>query len=244
MKKFSGIKAIIFDKDGTLIDFDKFWVSVSQRAIELIYEALGITYDAATSDEIMAAFGVRDGVTDIDGVLCKGTYRQMSDIVFDILTKHGAVLDREALYSKLLSAYVSATDAGVIAPTAKNLREALMELRSSGIRLAVVTTDNFEITKKCLDGLGITELFDKLYCDDGIMPTKPNPAAIADLCERFGIGRESVIMVGDTMTDVRFARAGGIGAVGVSHNPKNIERLATADAVLYDVSELHTVIEV
>ncbi len=34
------IKAIIFDKDGTLIDFDSFWVTISEYAIKEMLEAL------------------------------------------------------------------------------------------------------------------------------------------------------------------------------------------------------------
>jgi len=36
------IKAIIFDKDGTLIDFDSFWIAVSENAINHILAELNM----------------------------------------------------------------------------------------------------------------------------------------------------------------------------------------------------------
>ena len=59
--------AVIFDKDGTLIDFDAFWVSVSVKAIGMLLERLNM--DVSITDEVLLAFGVKDGVTGIEGVL-------------------------------------------------------------------------------------------------------------------------------------------------------------------------------
>ena len=69
------VDGIIFDKDGTLMSFDAFWVSLSVKALEDVLGELGM--DHGLLPEILTAFGVRDGVTDINGVRCKGTYAEM-----------------------------------------------------------------------------------------------------------------------------------------------------------------------
>ena len=84
------VKAIIFDKDGTLIDFDAFWVAASVKAIGDVLAQCGA--DRALLTAILEAFGVRDGVTDLNGVLCKGTYEQMGEIVYRILREGGCEL--------------------------------------------------------------------------------------------------------------------------------------------------------
>ena len=77
--------AIIFDKDGTLLDFDAFWVTVSVKAIEAVLTEFHQT-DVPVG-EILEAFGVHDGVTDMNSVLCKGTYEQLGQITYEILMR-------------------------------------------------------------------------------------------------------------------------------------------------------------
>ena len=63
--------------------------------------------------------------------------------------------------------------------------------------------------------LGIEDLFEKIYTDDGINPIKSNPKCALDFLSKFHISAQSTVMVGDTMTDIRFARNAGISVIGV-----------------------------
>ena len=233
--------AIIFDKDGTLIDFDAFWIGVSVKAIE---DTLTWANDSATSvSEVLEAFGVHDGVTDIEGILCKGTYEELSDAMYAIMKKNGFSGDGESVARKLRESYKKSCDAGVIKPTCKNLFEVLTKLKQQGIRLYVVTTDNPEITLTCLKALGIEKLFDKVYSDDGKTPTKPDPFCVYDICERFGVDKERVVMIGDTMTDMNFAKNAGISAIGIAKSENNAKILEPhAYAVINDPSFIFDVL--
>ena len=109
--------------------------------------------------------------------------------------------------------------------------------------LALVTTDNPIITEKCLKDLGIYSLFDKIYTDDGSTPTKPDPYCAHALCSLFGLEKQKVVMVGDTLTDMRFAKNAGIAAVGLARTEKNREvLLPAADAVIGDITQLQDTI--
>lgn len=244
MKRNEKIRAdaIIFDKDGTLIDFDAFWVSLSRVAINDVLRQLG--QEEALTEEILEAFGVRDGVTDINGVLCKGTYRQMSRIVQGILLEHGCAVSDDAMEKLVLDAYNRNAQVGEVKPTCPNLREVLLTLKNRNKKIALVTTDNMEISVLCLRKLGVLDLFDKLYTDDGVLPVKPNPDNAFDFCAYTGLDKTQVVMVGDTMTDVRFARNAGIQVVGVAKHPESRALLAEkTDAVLQDVSGLLEILE-
>lgn len=231
------VDAIIFDKDGTLIDFDAFWVGVSVAALEDILAGLGRR--DIPIEEILKAYGVYEGVTDIDGVLCKGTYAQMAEIFSQILARHGCSVSTEAAEALIVDAYNRSTDKGKILPTCPDLASTLESLKKSGVRLAVVTTDNPEITERCLCTLGISDLFDRIYTDDGKTPKKPDPAAAIGFMELVGVPPERTLMVGDTMTDVTFARRAGISVCAVASSIKAREALLPhADAVISKISEL------
>ena len=233
--------ALIFDKDGTLIEFDAFWVSLSIKAIQRVLDDLNIQGELSN---VMEAFGVHDGVTDINGVLCHGTYAQMGEIVYDILKKHNPSLSKEQIIYMVENAYKENVCYGEVKPTTKTLKNVLERLKKGGKKLAVVTTDNEIITRTCLKKLGIEQLFDKIYTDNGTFPPKPNPFCANDFCESFGLDKDQVVMVGDTMTDVKFAKNAGIKIVSLAQKEENRAKLCDyADVVVDDLTKLLEIIE-
>ena len=236
------VDGIIFDKDGTLMSFDVFWVSLSVKALEDVLGQLGM--EPGLVDEILEAFGVHDGVTDINGVLCKGTYAEMGEIVYEILSAHGCDADREDVVRAVESAYSRNAEAGDVKPTCPDLVKTLAELKARGMRMAVVTTDNEPITRHCLAGLGVLQYFDVIFTDDGHTPTKPDPFCAGEFCRLYGLDKERVVMVGDTMTDVRFAKNAGITAISLAPTPEKKALLAPHTDVIIDViSELTEIVK-
>ena len=68
------------------------------------------------------------------------------------------------------------------------------------------------------------------------LPSSPIPSV-------FGIDKENIVMVGDTMTDVNFAKNAGITVIGVGSCEKNRERLlGKADFVIPDISHIFGII--
>ena len=236
------VDGIIFDKDGTLMSFDAFWVSLSVKALEDVLGRLGM--EPGLVDEILEAFGVHDGVTDINGVLCKGTYAEMGEIVYEILSAHGCDADRKDMVRAVEEAYSRNAAAGDVKPTCPDLAEALAELKARGLRLAVVTTDNEPITRHCLAGLGVLQYFDVIFTDDGHTPTKPDPFCAGEFCRLYGLDKERVAMVGDTMTDVRFAKNAGITAISLAPTPEGKALLAPHTNIIIDaISELTEILK-
>ena len=135
------VDAIFFEKDGTLIDFDEFWILISIKAIEIILKRTNMCNVPANL--ILEAFGVSDGITSIGGVLCKGTYRQMGEIVYNFLPRYGYNGSRNEVITFLIDAYNENADAGQIMPTCPELATTLYELKKQNKRLAIVTTDSF-----------------------------------------------------------------------------------------------------
>ena len=224
---------IIFDKDGTLMDFDAFWVSLSEAALREVLSAYDRVHLLGAA---LRAFGVQDGVADRDGMLCKGTYAQMGEAVCQILRESGCECENGQVTRQAIDAYEKHAEAGKVVPVCDDLRGELLRLKAAGVRMAVVTTDNAVLTEGCLRKLNILDLFDEIYTDDGATPVKPDPYCAAAFREKYGL--KHMMMVGDTLTDVLFARNAGIGVIGVAKTPQGKALLSTADQVLPDVSYL------
>lgn len=233
------IQAIIFDKDGTLMKFDCFWIEVSRCAAEELLRRLG--REDIPVGRLLEVLGVAGETADIDGLLCKGTYEQIALAMGAVLRDFGVEISDSELIKLTLAAYSDHADAGKIEPICENMQGVLKRLKSGGRRLAVVTTDDSHITHKCLSALGIEDLFEKVYTDDGINPIKPNPECALKFLSEYHIPTQNAVMVGDTMTDIRFARNAGISAIGVGSSRERLKPYA--DAVIPDISHLPDVIE-
>ena len=119
------------------------------------------------------------------------------------------------------------------------IRGVLERLKERGIRLLVVTTDNPEVTHICLEKLNIEDLFEKVIADDGVVPPKPDPRCALDFAGKSGIPVGEIAMVGDTLTDIGFARNAGMRMIYVG---KSSEAGKLADARISDVSHIFEII--
>lgn len=235
-------KAIIFDKDGTLLDFDDFWLPISEGAITEILKK--IKREDISVKNILSAMGADGGVTDITSALCCGTYEQMGLDMYHALVNEGCNLSADEVIKLTIDAYHGNIQKGIMRPACEHIQEVLQTLKDYGLTLAVVTTDDPFMAQKCLQMLEISSFFDTVYADDGVTPTKPNAYCINDICRRKGISKTEVIMVGDTLTDTRFAKNGGIRVIGVAKSDRNKRILEReADVVIPDISHLLDVLE-
>lgn len=232
-------EVIFFDKDGTLIDFDAFWVEVSKSAIGevlLNFKVTDCEKPKSDIEYILSKIGVKDGKTDIDGILCKGTYGQIAEVICDYLMDSGGSADFDSVKEAVLKAYNNNMDKGRVVAACKNIREVLLNIKNKGIKICVVTTDNPEITNCCLEKLNIADLFEKVYTDDGVIKPKPDSDCIDSFCGETGIYKEKILMVGDTMTDIKFARNSGIPVICVGNESNRRKLKDLADATVSDIS--------
>lgn len=97
------------------------------------------------------------------------------------------------------------------------VREGLDWLKARNIRLGCVTNKASQFTLPILKELGIYDEFETIVCGDSLPEKKPHPLPLLHSAEVMGVKPESSLMIGDSMSDVKAARAAGFGIICMSY---------------------------
>lgn len=225
------IKGILFDKDGTLVDFEKTWLALAE--LMALHAA---DNDRARAEALMMLAGYDYGrkCFKADSVFAAGTN---ADIVALWYSEAGE--DRRKEMTHFFDAFTAEQGALQSVPL-PGIQDTIASLHRAGFRLGVATNDSTSGAEKTLLALGIAQMFDAAYGYDAVANPKPAPDSITAFCDLTGLKPSEIAMVGDNRHDLEMAKAGGAGlAVAVLSGTGTRESLAPmADVVLGSIVEL------
>lgn len=120
------------------------------------------------------------------------------------------------------------------------VREGLDLLRTRGYRLGCVTNKAARFTEPLLEAMGIRAAFELVLSGDRLPEKKPSPLPLLHAAEHFGVAPAAALMLGDSISDVKAARAAGFAIICVSYgyNHGHDIRCAEPDAVIDAFPEL------
>lgn len=123
--------------------------------------------------------------------------------------------------------------------------EGLSYLASAGYRLGCVTNKAQRFTRPLLQELGILECFETVISGDDLPEQKPHPLPLLHAADTLGVTPSESLMIGDSRSDVKAARAAGFQIVCMSYGYNHGEdiRLYKPDAVLDSMTELSALLE-
>lgn len=221
------IKAIIFDKDGTLFDFQATWGTWSRGflteesggdadLLEMLADELG--YDLAES-------GFRP-----DSIVIAAT----TEIVAERILQHLPGETKDRLIARMDARAMTAPQIET-AP----LIPLLTELRARGLRLGLATNDTEAPARAHLAKAGIEQMFDFIAGSDSGFGGKPAPDQLIAFARAINVDPARCAMVGDSLHDLNAARAAGMTAVAVLTGLADAKTLApAADVVLPSIADL------
>ena len=224
------IRAVLFDKDGTLLDFQATWGEANRLAARAVLE---LSQADVGESELLVAGGMdlTTGRFEAEGVLACGTTIDIASIWQPLLGDVTADRLVETLESTFNAAVAAAPK-----PVAA-LDSTLEVLRGRGLQLGVATMDSLAIAEAHLAHLQIADAFCFVCGHDSGFGVKPETGMFRAFCEAAGVPASDVAMVGDTPHDLRMGRNGGAGlVVGVLTGAGVRGELAEdADIVLPDI---------
>ena len=220
------IKAIVFDKDGTLMDFQQSWGGWAKTVIERL------SRDEAEATRVAKAAGV-----DLSkGLFTKGSpmIAGTPDDIIDILSVELPRYPRSHLFDAITPAPEDFTPVPV-----PLLVESCKTMRQAGYGFGLVTNDFEEVAHLHLRQLGVAPMFGPVIGFDSGFGGKPAPEGCLAAAKQLEVAPSNCAMVGDSLHDLEAGRAAGMVTIGVLTGVAGRDELSPhADIVLQDVSEL------
>lgn len=223
----TAIRGVVFDKDGTLFDFQATWGAWSRGMIEA--ESGGDPERVAAIAEVLgydlAARRFRP-----DSVVIASTTETVAERLLTVLPGE----DKARLMARM-----DERAKGAPQVEAAPLGPLLGRLRDMGLALGVATNDTEAPARAHLQAAGVEGLFHFVAGYDSGWGGKPGPGQLLAFAAASGLPPGACAMVGDSLHDLAAARAAGMVGVAVLTGVAGHETLApAADVVLPSIAAL------
>lgn len=213
-----GIRLVIYDLDGTLIDST---------------EAIVETFNTILSDEGLP--------TPAPGVIASLIGEPMQNILKTLLPP-----ERQGEVQHFWDAYIAvyARVSPLKTRILPGVTETLTDFQHRGLKLAVATQKKGAVATRVLRELDLLKHMDLVLGIDDVAHPKPAPDIIELTLKRIGVKPEEAVFVDDTVVGLTAGKNAGVRTVGVTTGPHDEEKLATLnpDYIIHDMSELRRII--
>lgn len=176
--------AMIFDMDGTLLDTERIY----QKYWRIAAEELGYKL---TDEQFLS-------LRSLGHQFSPGRFKEMTG-------DEEAFVKIRTRRKEIMEPYMKSIEI----PLKPYVKEALEKLRKAGIKLAIATATNEELTAEYLERAGLREYFDEIICAVMVKTGKPAPDIYLYACERLGIEPGDAFAVEDAPNGVISASTAG-----------------------------------
>lgn len=127
----------------------------------------------------------------------------------------------------------------------EGVTEALEFLKGTGVQMGCVTNKASQFTIPILEDLAVRDYFEIVICGDMVERKKPDPMPLLQAAEQMGADPAQSLMLGDSMSDVKAARAAGFAIVCMSYGYNHGEDIhdSNPDAVVDSMADIKNIID-
>lgn len=214
------LKGILFDKDGTLVSFEGFWIPFTVQLVRFSLKRAGKMVAKDLEASFLQELGVEPTKKTLiqGGVLAEDTTDDLIIRLVDLHIERGLLEEREReSFLQALRLEVTAianANRDKIIPFC-DLPHLLSYLKEKGFCLGIATHDSKASTQYFLEALEIESFFQYVGCAEEGIPSKPHLYFLHTFCEICQLKADQVAVIGDTLGDLKMARRGGAIAIGV-----------------------------
>ncbi len=219
------IKGLLFDKDGTLFDFNATWGSWAAH----FFQTLTKSPEEATTLATKIGFDIPTKTFDPKSVVIAGTPEDIA-LELDHLLPNLSIQE----ITTIMNTSAQTAPQAEVTP----LRPFLTDLKRT-YRLGVATNDAEAPARAHLNSANITDLFDFIAGYDSGFGSKPETGMQKAFCKALTLDPTEVAMIGDSTHDLISGRNAGMITIGVLTGLAPASELTPyADVVLPSIKEL------
>ncbi|MBE9115838.1 HAD family hydrolase [Lusitaniella coriacea LEGE 07157] len=235
-KTFKNIRAVIFDKDGTLEDSHSFLRELAQRRSRLVDAQI-----PGIGEPLLMAFGVMDATLDPKGLMAVGSRRENEIAMAAYIAETGRSWSEslEIARKAVIEADRHLKRTPETVPLCAGGLEILQQFSAAGLKLGILSSDSTEGVKNFIERHHLSSYFQLTMGvqPDGLM--KPDPQLFQDACAALGVEPAETLMVGDSSLDMQMAQGGGAaGAIGICWDGGVLKE---SDCAIARLLELHII---
>ena len=221
------IKAILFDKDGTIFHFNDTW---GPWFYDILNELSEGNKKKLNQLSISLKFDLVKKVFEIDSPFIAGTGGETTSKIVSLFPD---------LKESELIEWLSVRSRDVLGKPIDNLHSTLNQIKKMKITMGIATNDTEAGALHQLEKNNIKQFFKYIYGSDSGYGFKPNTGMQEEFLRVTNLHPKNVIMVGDSIADIISGNNIGMISIGVLTGPLKREHLQkNADFVLDSISEL------
>lgn len=217
---FNDCELIVFDKDGTVVDFNSVWLNMAAARAQWLADHLSKNSGELFSwrNRLLKASGIdpESGSISLHGPIVNLSFESQSYCLATLIhTLHPEGISwQEALNltNKSIEWALHHNDPASLAEPLEGAFEFIKELAKTNVKLAMITSDSTENAQRTLERFEVLKYFCAVEGSD-ITPSKPSPRALLRVCKKAGVDPSRTIVIGDAPNDVRMAREANIQVI-------------------------------
>lgn len=208
------IKAVAFDKDGTLFDAREFWFYINNLRKKQLVKIIDKKFEKSW-DEFMGVSNFNK--IDYEGVLATASIEE------ELVLAAGLIYQNSNFsWSKCKEISLNifnSSDREIIIKEAFSIKqgakEILYKLNDKGFYTGILTSDCLARTEDCMKFMQVIDFLDFIVTPEIVKQGKPSPDMINKVCDDLVISPCEIAVIGDSTLDMKMAKSAGSIAIGL-----------------------------
>ncbi|MCK6074986.1 HAD-IA family hydrolase [Paenibacillus silvae] len=238
-------KAILFDKDGTLLDFLQLWGPWAESMLSQLQvwmQERGASFTVELEHVLGTLHDSQGRINgyDVQGPLAIATVDECNGWLAGQLYAAGTPWNEAiTIIRGFSSAAMKSVRERKSAEPLPGLLDLLRRCKEAGLSLAVVTSDSTAAAETHLEWMGIRSFFTSIVGCDRVTRGKPDAESFLLACRELSVEAHEAMVIGDSNGDMQMGRhAGAAFTLGYCPQLDQSSYLHEADAVIHHYDEL------